>query len=166
MYRFRRRGDRAGKQSMRQLLALKCGSPRCSSPYFPCSRITHTARQCGRRKEGLYSKGHARTPSVSMGSVRHCAETTWKSAVTRSGRNEPVINPDFEAFCRALRMRREVPARCAASRDKSTLVKKRGQADAAFWRMACVWREWCSMTWSRLWLTTLRIFGRSSMRAT
>ncbi len=35
-----------------------------------------------------------------------------KSAVTRSDRNEPVINPDFEAFAEALRMRRESQPVC------------------------------------------------------
>ena len=94
----------------------KCERSRCLSRYFHAV-ITHTVRSCGRRRR--------RTFKASENAIRFyggapCAivPDNLKSAVTRSDRNEPVINADFEAFAEHYGCA-VVPARARHPKDKA-----------------------------------------------
>ncbi len=85
-----------------------------------------------------------------------------KSEVTRSDRNEPVINPDFEAFAEHYGCA-VVPARVRHPRDKRHWWEN---AVKLMYRSVYVdLEEWCSMTWSRSTWQSSNLW-KSSMRAT
>lgn len=84
---------------------------------LPCSHYTYCEAVWSQKKEDLIK---ACENAIHFYGGAPCAivPDNLKSAVTRSGRNEPVINPDFEAFAEHYGCA-VVPARVRHPRDKA-----------------------------------------------